>query len=526
RAVAAAGLHVSQGFDLFAPRFYRETTYFRLLRSASGEPPLPEGATDLFAGLEYSETRRGMTWPGFVDAGRVWTVEGLSAPEAAVPGETFIVRAANPGGTPEVEITGPAVLAADPTVTPDSLLIPVRVLGGAKVTEPARYLQYDRQESNPPILLLVTGEDDSVYNAHLPTGIAPPVTVDLPPSPIHITPGANTVDIEVNVHDPATESVAVLLEVHWEGSERVSISYPFATADTTVASGDHRFPLSFVMADDVPDGNYEVFLRATPTTTSAPGSAYSSAYVESRPAAVLPDVSVARGLRVGFVRSYDGTMGDALVTMGADVVDLDSTALARGDFDGLHTIVVDIRAYLEREDLRAHNDRLLAWVESGGHLVVGYQKLFEWNTGRTHPLQPDETNPAFAPYPLELGRERVTMEDVPVTVTMPEHPLFTAPHTITAEDWDGWVQERGLYFPTGDADARYARPLAMSDRGEAPLTTGILLADVGEGTYLYSPLVWYRQLAALNPGSWRLFANLVSLPLTGGEADAMDTGAE
>ena len=103
-----------------------------------------------------------------------------------------------------------------------------------------------------------------------------------------------------------------------------------------------------------------------------------------------------------------------------------------------------------------------------------------------------------------------------MTVTMPELPIFTTPYAITPEDWAGWVQERGLYFPTDDADARYLRPLAMADAGEAPLTTGLLLAEVGEGTYLYSPLVWYRQLAALNPGAWRLFANLVSLPLTDG----------
>ena len=216
-------------------------------------------------------------------------------------------------------------------------------------------------------------------------------------------------------------------------------------------------------------------------------------------------MSVAPGLRVGFVRSYDGTMGDALRVMGADVTDLDSTALATGDLDGFDTIVVDIRATLERADLRESFPRLLAWVERGGHLVVGYHKTFEWNPGAE----------MYAPYPLQLGRDRVVDETAPVTVLRPEHALFTRPHRLTAADWDGWVQERGLYFPA-QADDRYQRLVTAGDPGEEPLTTGLLLAEVGRGTYVYSPLVWYRQLAALNPGAWRAFANLVSLPLVDG----------
>ncbi|HLA63295.1 MAG TPA: hypothetical protein VK610_02630, partial [Rhodothermales bacterium] len=181
---------------------------------------------------------------------------------------------------------------------------------------------------------------------------------------------------------------------------------------------------------------------------------------------------------------------------------------------GLDTIVLDIRAYLVRTDLRLYNARLLDWVRAGGHLVVGYQKTFEWNPGDADPTAPEESgavNPDFAPYPLVLGRDRVVREDAPVTLLQPDHRVFHVPNETTAADWDGWVQERGLYFPE-TYDARYEPLLAMSDPGEAPLQGGILIARVGRGTYVYSPLVWYRQLEALNPGAWRLFANLVSLP--------------
>src|SRR5690606_37051575 len=153
----------------------------------------------------------------------------------------------------------------------------------------------------------------------------------------------------------------------------------------------------------------------------------------------------------------DRVTEDALRAMGADVVPLDSTALAEGAFDGLDTIVLDIRAYLVRPDLRAHNARLLDWVRGGGHLVVGYHKVFEWNPGQTGGSFFDEVvevpEGGFAPYPLRLGRDRVTMEDAPVEVLEPGHPVFNAPYAITEADWDGWVQERGLYFPS-DYDAR------------------------------------------------------------------------
>jgi len=255
------------------------------------------------------------------------------------------------------------------------------------------------------------------------------------------------------------------------------------------------------------------------SAVASPTSAPAEPYIVTRPAAVLPAVNVADGLRVGFVQSYGQITENALRAMGADVTVLDSTALATSDFNQFDTIVLDIRAYLVRTDLREHSNRLLEWVRSGGHLVVGYHKTFEWNPGSSGSFfdmdvveVPEE---GWAPFPLTLGRGRVTRENAPVDVLLPDHVLFRSPHAIGAEDWSGWVQERGLYFPREYNDG-YAELLAMNDPGEDALRGGLLLADVGEGTYLYSSLVWYRQLEALNPGAWRMFANRMSLPLTDG----------
>ena len=129
----------------------------------------------------------------------------------------------------------------------------------------------------------------------------------------------------------------------------------------------------------------------------------------------------------------------------------------------------------DRPDLVAHKQPLIDWVEQGGHLVVGYHKSFEWNA-----------EGGVAPYPLTLGRDRVTDETATITVTAPDHPLFEAPHDVTAADWEGWVQERGLYFPA-EADDRYRRLVTVGDPGEEALTTGLLLAE-GDGPLLLHDL--------------------------------------
>ena len=498
RAVAGVSKHVSQGFDLWAPRFRRETTTFRLIASAEGVPPLPAGATDLAAGLRPNPTAADLPLATLVDSGRLPTLDlGVSSPTvvptqsvyvdlgALAPGQTVTVYP--PPGAPTQ-----GLFAAEPvTGTAGAGRLRVPVPSGTTPTAPAYRSQYGTSVGTAPLLYAVRDAAGAlVAGGRLPVEIVPPATVDLSPDPIRLVPGVNEIPVQLTVFEALRDTVNVGLTLY-----RGDAAVAFAVQGIAAADGEGVFEIDL---GDAAPGDYRIQAAAQTSGCGLPW------FIVERPATILPDVAVAPGLRVGFVRSYDGTMAEALAVMGADVVDLDSTALAAGDFSGLQTIVVDIRAMLERPDLVAHKDRLLAWVERGGHLVVGYHKSFEWND-----------NDGLAPYPLVLGRDRVTMEDAPVTVLLPDHPLFQAPHALTEADWDGWVQERGLYFPS-EADARYQRLLSVGDAGEAPLTTGLLFAEVGQGTYVYSPLVWYRQLAALTPGAWRAFADLVSLPLTDG----------
>ena len=499
RAVEAAAQHVSQGFDTFASRFRRETNAFRLLAAAEGVPALPEGATDLAAGLEPNPHARDLSLEALVDAGRIGPAEGLEADApVVVPSQDDYVRWESlPGAT--LTVTPPpgaptrGLFAAEPVEAPAAAgVLRVPVPAGTTPTAPRHRQQYGTGTGGAPLLYAVRDADGALVAAgRLPVEVVPPATVDLSPDPIRLVPGVNRVPVEVTVYDATRDTVDVGLTVYRDGEAVAFQVRPAGTGTTTFE----------VDLGDAAPGAYRVEAAARTSGCGLPW------FIESRPAAVLPDVAVAPGLRVGFVRSYDGTMAEALEVMGADVVELDSTALAAGDFAGLHTVVVDIRALLDRPDLVAHKGELLDWVEGGGHLVVGYHKSFEWNG-----------NGGVAPYPLRLGRDRVTNETAPITLTDPDHALFQAPHRITPADWDGWVQERGLYFPS-EADDRYRRLLTVGDPGEAPLTTGLLFAEVGEGTYVYSPLVWYRQLAALTPGAWRLFSNLVSLPLADGHGE-------
>jgi LmbE family N-acetylglucosaminyl deacetylase len=218
--------------------------------------------------------------------------------------------------------------------------------------------------------------------------------------------------------------------------------------------------------------------------------------------AAIVDLRIPPKLKVGIVQSYDTTLPDALRTLGIEHNLLGEEDLRTGNLGQFKTILIDIRGYLERPDLRGANPRLLKYVSDGGHLVVFYHKSFDWN----------DADPPYAPYPLHLSGARVTQEDAPVQILKPSQSFFTNPNRITASDWQGWIQERGLYFPD-TYDSHYEELVSMADTGSEPLKGGILWAKYGKGTYVYTSLTWYRQLRAFVPGAYRLFTNLIAPPL-------------
>jgi hypothetical protein len=209
-------------------------------------------------------------------------------------------------------------------------------------------------------------------------------------------------------------------------------------------------------------------------------------------------IALPRG-RIGHIAGPGDSVADDLRHVGVTVVDLDDAALRGGDLDGYAAILVGIRAYNTRAAVRAAQARLMAYVERGGTLVVQY------NTQN----RISETGGPIGPHPFEISRDRITDENAAPRFVAPAHPAVTRPNRLGPADFDGWVQERGIYF-AARWDAKYQPLFAFADPGEAPLEGSTLVAAHGKGRYVYTGLAFFRQLPAGVPGAYRLLANLLA----------------
>ncbi|HSD46720.1 MAG TPA: PIG-L family deacetylase, partial [Pyrinomonadaceae bacterium] len=187
---------------------------------------------------------------------------------------------------------------------------------------------------------------------------------------------------------------------------------------------------------------------------------------------VYANAIVVQGRKVGYIPSYDKTLERALSSLGVDAKQLTVDDIAKGDLSQFHTIIIDNRGYEAHQELIELNPRLLKYVEDGGTMLVFYHRTNEWNPN------PGRNRPQLAPFPILVDDDRVTQEDAPVTFLQPRHPLLNFPNRITQADFANWIQERGLYFPR-EWDPRYTAVLATSDKGEAPLRGGLLVAPYG-----------------------------------------------
>jgi hypothetical protein len=202
---------------------------------------------------------------------------------------------------------------------------------------------------------------------------------------------------------------------------------------------------------------------------------------------------------IGYVEGAGDRVPEALRQLGLNVTMLSPDDLANSDLSRFQTIVLGIRAYAVRDDVRAFNNRLLDYVQNGGTLLVQYN---------TYEILDSQ----FGPFPFTINRphDRVTREEAPVRILDPSNRVLNFPNRITNADFDGWVQERGLYF-LGTWDANYKPLLESNDPGEQAKAGGLVAAKYGRGTYIYTGYGFFRQLPAGTPGAYRLFANLVSI---------------
>jgi len=212
----------------------------------------------------------------------------------------------------------------------------------------------------------------------------------------------------------------------------------------------------------------------------------------------IVDIKVPSNLKIAYVMGAGDDIPTVLQQIGMDVTLLPAEKLASEDLSRYGTVVLGIRAYDTQKTVAANNKKLLDFVSGGGTLVAQY------NTGVG-----DFNGGHYTPYPAQLSRARVSVEEAPVEILAPEDPVFHYPNQITQRDFDDWVQERGLYF-MDQWDNNFKPLLSCHDPGEQPQKGGLLKAQYGKGTYIYSAYAFFRQVPAGVPGAIRLFVNLLS----------------
>lgn len=206
------------------------------------------------------------------------------------------------------------------------------------------------------------------------------------------------------------------------------------------------------------------------------------------------------GESIGYILGAGDKVPESLSQIGYNVDILDINDVEKGSLGKYDGIVLGIRAYNVLEELKFKQGILLDYVKEGGNMIVQYNTAGRWRSQFEN----------IAPYPISISRDRVTDENAAVEILADSHPLVNYPNKIESKDFEGWVQERGLYFPN-EWDENFTPILSMADKGEQPKRGSLLVAPYGDGNYIYTGLSFFRELPAGVPGAYKLFANMLSL---------------
>lgn len=204
------------------------------------------------------------------------------------------------------------------------------------------------------------------------------------------------------------------------------------------------------------------------------------------------------GGSIGYIKGAGDDVPAALRNMGYSVIEMSNEQVTPDNLSRLDAVVLGIRALNTNDRIRFLMPHLLNFVQKGGTLVVQYNTSFDMGTDQ------------YAPFPLQISRDRVSQEDAPVTILKGDHRVMNIPNKISQADFEHWIQERGLYFP-GKWDPAYEAILSMHDKGESAKDGSLLIAKYGKGHYVYTGLSFFRQLPEGVAGAYRLFDNIVSL---------------
>jgi LmbE family N-acetylglucosaminyl deacetylase len=366
-----------------------------------------------------------------------------------------------------------------------------------------------------------------------PLVVVPPAAVNLPES-VAIFPSAATRKVHVAVRANIANVAGTLRLDAPAGWKVAPQSLPFQIA----VVGEQQ-----EMAFDVtpPAAESVASMRAVATvggreiaygmeTIDYPHIPIQTLFPPSTTKLVRTDIKVT-AKKVGYIMGAGDEMPDALRQLGVEVTLLSDTDLAQADLSRYDAIVAGVRVYNVRSAIKANQPRLMRYVENGGTYIVQYNTAEGGGPGGPggpggggrggpgsaqppagQPQQPAVARTSIGPYPISVpggNQWRITVEDAPVTFPHPDSRLLQYPHHIDQKDFQGWVQERGLYFST-QWDPKYETVISATDPGEKPQEGGQLWTRYGKGVYIFTAYSWFRQLPAGVPGAYRMFANLLS----------------
>jgi len=335
-----------------------------------------------------------------------------------------------------------------------------------------------------------------------PLVVGPAISVSISPQAGIVPLDAKSFDVTVSIHSnvkgPAKGTVKLDLPEGWKAPQE-----EFSTSK----DGDDESLAFHVTPTKLMEKPYAITAVATYDghdykegyhTIGYPGLRPYNLYRASTYRASGVDVKVAPGLNVGYIVGAGDDVPQSLENLGINVHFLSSEDLASGNLSKFDAIILGVRAYAVREDLKTNNGRILDYVKNGGVVIVQY------NT--------PEYDHNYGPYPYKMGSnpEEVTDEASKVEILAPANPIFNWPNKITSKDFENWVEERGSKF-LESWDSAYVPLLETHDPGQAPQKGGLLYAKYGKGVYIYNAYAFYRQMPEGVPGAYRLFANMVSL---------------
>lgn len=344
------------------------------------------------------------------------------------------------------------------------------------------------------------GVDPVEGEQYRPFAIIPPVALNLPER-IYVFPDSKPQLVQVNVRSNipiASGSVSLRTPDGWKTTPS-SIPVEFKQKDENMS-------IAFLVEPTGKSGSGLFGVEAAVGDVQVRQDMITIRYPHIPPQTVFP-AAEGRLLRVdlkktdrrlGYIMGAGDEIPTALRQLGYSVTLLADDDLKNGGLSQYDVIIAGVRAYNTRPVLKANQRKLMEFVEKGGTYVVQYMTARRSETEN------------LGPYPFNVSSDRVSVEEAPVRFLAPTHPVLNMPNKITQADFEGWVQERGLYF-ADKWDSRYTAVLASNDPGEPSREGGLLVAQYGKGTFVFTGYAFFRQLPAGVPGAYRLFVNIISL---------------